>query len=131
MTNYRRCLDFLDLKIEVAQDGHISTDVYRKPTATNALLQADSSHLRSTIRGIPIGQFSRLRRICSEDIQFENQAKELTRRFEARGYSTRYIKRGYMRAKRATRNELLYKQRKECMDKEKQEYVFYASLSFL
>ncbi|CAJ0958401.1 unnamed protein product [Ranitomeya imitator] len=117
-----RSLDFLDLKITVTQEGCISTDVFRKPTATNALLQADSSHLKSTIRGIPIGQFLRLRRICSEDKQFEHQATDSTQRFMARGYSSRCINRGYIRAKRSTRDELLYKQKQETKGEEENQH---------
>ncbi|CAJ0955519.1 unnamed protein product [Ranitomeya imitator] len=103
-----RCLEFLDIWVETASDGSVCTDVFRKPTSTNSYLHAESSHPVSTIRGIPIGQFLRVKRICSNDILFEKQCEELTRRFEDRGYSRRMIRRGYRRAKSTTRNELLY-----------------------
>ncbi|XP_069615893.1 uncharacterized protein [Ranitomeya imitator] len=70
---------------------------------------ADSSHPISTVRGIPVGQFLRARRICSDDHKFESQAIDLARRFTQRGYSKRMIKRGYIRASRTARNQLLYK----------------------
>ncbi|XP_073417787.1 uncharacterized protein [Dendrobates tinctorius] len=69
---------------------------------------ADSAHPGSTIRGIPIGQFLRARRICSKEESFERQAVDLTRRFLDRGYSKKMIKRGYLRATKTTRNNLLY-----------------------
>ncbi|XP_077112960.1 uncharacterized protein LOC143768157 [Ranitomeya variabilis] len=70
---------------------------------------ADSSHPISTVCGIPVGQFLRAQRICSDDINFERQAMDLTRRFTERGYSKRMIKRGYLRAAKTSRNQLLYK----------------------
>ncbi|CAJ0917029.1 unnamed protein product [Ranitomeya imitator] len=103
-----RSLEFLDIWVETASDGSVHTDVFRKPTSTNSYLHAKSSHPENTIRGIPIGQFLRVRRICSNDILFEKQCEELTTRFEDRGYSRRMIRRGYRRAKTTTRNELLY-----------------------
>ncbi|CAJ0919146.1 unnamed protein product [Ranitomeya imitator] len=41
------------------------------------------------IRSVPVGQFLRLRRICSSDADFEARADELRQRFVARGYSRR------------------------------------------
>ncbi|KAM4012635.1 uncharacterized protein ACNLHF_004665 [Anomaloglossus baeobatrachus] len=105
---YGRRLEFLDLQIEVLDDGFIHTDVYRKPTATNSLLHASSSHLPSLIHGIPIGQFLRAKRICSSEMTFESQSKDISRRFMERGYSRRSIKNGYKRAKNCNRNDLLF-----------------------
>ncbi|XP_077111241.1 uncharacterized protein LOC143767105 [Ranitomeya variabilis] len=70
---------------------------------------SDSSHPISTVRGIPVGQFLRARRICSDENNFEKQAMDLTRRFTERGYCKRIIKRGYLRASKTLRNQLLYK----------------------
>ncbi|XP_077137865.1 uncharacterized protein LOC143804003 [Ranitomeya variabilis] len=70
---------------------------------------SDSSHPSSTIRGIPIGQFLRAKRICSNEENFNKQAIDLTSRFLDRGYSKRIIKRGYQRAVKLTRDQLLYR----------------------
>ncbi|CAJ0957844.1 unnamed protein product [Ranitomeya imitator] len=102
-------LNFLDVEIQVTAAGILNTDVYRKPTATNTLLHAQSSHLQSTIRGIPIGQHLRIKRICSTEENFQKQARELYSRFRERGYSHRTIRHGYHRARGASRNALLYK----------------------
>ncbi|XP_077112938.1 uncharacterized protein LOC143768136 [Ranitomeya variabilis] len=70
---------------------------------------SDSSHPPSIIRGIPIGQYLRAKRICSNEENFNKQAIDLTGRFLDRGYSKRAIKRGYQRAAKASRDQLLYR----------------------
>ncbi|CAJ0957019.1 unnamed protein product [Ranitomeya imitator] len=89
-----RTLEFLDIKISASSPGVLHTDVFCKPTATNSFLRADSSHPRSMIKGIPIRQFLRKRRIL--------------RRFQQRGYSNRTIRQSYRRTLQTTRNQLLY-----------------------
>ncbi|XP_075132018.1 uncharacterized protein LOC142204604 [Leptodactylus fuscus] len=88
-------------------EGFISTDVFRKKTSTNALLHASSSHYYKIKQAIPTGQFLRLKRICSSDFQFEEQAADLMNRFRARGYSNKDIKKGYLRAKHTPLSSLL------------------------
>ncbi|CAJ0968367.1 unnamed protein product [Ranitomeya imitator] len=122
-----RCLEFLDLWIEASEDGVIHTDIYRKPMATNSYLMADSAHPISTIRGIPIGQFLRARRICSDPGAFERQCQDLTRRFEDRGYSRRMIRRGYKRALSTTRDQLLYGGGKTVTNEDKSQVRFISS----
>ncbi|XP_069605745.1 uncharacterized protein [Ranitomeya imitator] len=100
-------IDFLDIKIMRSKDGEIQTDVFCKETSVNALLHSTSAHTGSTIRAIPVGQFLRMRRICSGDEIFERQARDLTERFQDRGYSNRVIKKGYFRARASSRNQLL------------------------
>lgn len=48
--------------------------------------QLHPEHLR---KGIPKGQFLRVRRNCSDDNDFKMEAADLTRRFQARGYPGR------------------------------------------
>ncbi|XP_040293005.1 uncharacterized protein LOC121004741 [Bufo bufo] len=100
-------VEFLDIMITKGSDGHLSTDLFRKSTAVNALLHASSAHHPNTIRAIPTGQFLRTRRICSSDKQFEQQAGVLTQRFLERGYQYNTIQRGYERAKKTSRDSLL------------------------
>lgn len=75
----------------------LQTDVHRKDTA--ALLHATSAHPDSTINAIPTGQFLLMRRICSQDTDFEKLAEKLEQWFMERGYSKRSIKRACKRAK--------------------------------
>ncbi|CAJ0943145.1 unnamed protein product [Ranitomeya imitator] len=80
-------IDFLDVTIKRGPTGVINTDIFRKETSTNTLLHASSGHPAHMIRSIPVGQFLRLRRICSSDCDFEKRADELRGRFRERGYS--------------------------------------------
>ncbi|XP_069621235.1 uncharacterized protein [Ranitomeya imitator] len=105
-------IDFLDISLEVDSFSTIQTDVFRKETSVNSLIHATTAHSHSTVRAVPVGQFLRVRQISSTDQKFENQALDLKRRFEQRGYSQRCIKNGYNRAKSVSRDSLLYHKRK-------------------
>ncbi|XP_056408621.1 uncharacterized protein LOC130313384 isoform X2 [Hyla sarda] len=108
----RECIEFLDILIKCNTHGSLSTDVYRKPTATNLLLHAASSHTPSTIKAIPTGQFLRIRRICSSDDDFKKQSAILTERFLQRGYSRRSLKKAYQKAQHVHREDLLQGRKK-------------------
>ncbi|XP_071985630.1 uncharacterized protein [Engystomops pustulosus] len=103
----RHNIEFLDILFDVDDLGNVSSNVFRKTTSSNTLLHANSSHPHKLIESIPIGQFLRIRRLCSNDEDFETQSKDLSQRFRERGYSDRAIKKGYMRAKHTPRKELL------------------------
>lgn len=92
--------------------GYIQTDLYRKKTAVNSLLHAESSHPLPLIKSIPVGQFLRAKRICSKNEDFEKQATQLTNRFRARGYHPKWIEAGYKRARGSERNQLLVEKQK-------------------
>ncbi|XP_071989322.1 uncharacterized protein [Engystomops pustulosus] len=62
------------------------TPARRKQTATNSLLSFTSFHPKHLRQSIPVGQFLRLRRNCSDIADFRKHAKDLTGRFRARGY---------------------------------------------
>ncbi|CAJ0946781.1 unnamed protein product [Ranitomeya imitator] len=99
-------IEFLDVILKRGVNGNICTSIYRKPTATNVLLHATSAHPQHMIRSV--GQFLHLRRICSTQMIFEQEAEKLKTRFREHGYSNRAIKRAYHRAKWSNRNSLLY-----------------------
>lgn len=103
----RTNIDFLDLMLQVNDEGFVHSDLQRKPTATNSLLHAESSHPKHLIRNIPVGQFLRIRRICSTEEYFEKRATELQHRFSERGYNQYDIKRAYSRAKKTLRALLM------------------------
>ncbi|CAJ0929934.1 unnamed protein product [Ranitomeya imitator] len=89
---------FLDLNI-VCQEGVISTCLYRKPTATNTVLEYHSFHPPHTKRGVPVGQFLRTRRNCTQDGDFRKEAQDLTLRLKRRAYPNKCISQAYQRAR--------------------------------
>lgn len=62
-------LSFLDLSISIV-NCRLVTKTFRKQTTANTLLLASSHHPPSLIRGIPIVQFLRIRRNCSNEVAY-------------------------------------------------------------
>ncbi|OCT95432.1 hypothetical protein XELAEV_18013121mg [Xenopus laevis] len=89
-------IDFLDLKL-MSKSSEIVSTVYRKKSAGNSLLRADSCHPKHIFKAVPIGQFQRLRRNCMQ----------LRDRFLARGYPLSLLEIAFVRALREDRNALL------------------------
>ncbi|CAJ0943345.1 unnamed protein product [Ranitomeya imitator] len=108
-------VNFLDLNV-ACQDGVLSTGLYRKPTATNNLLEFRSFHPSHTKKGIPVGQFLRTRRNCTRDEDFYREAQDLTKRFKKRTYPNKYISQAYQRAKGQSQVALL-QPREKILDK--------------
>ncbi|CAJ0947054.1 unnamed protein product [Ranitomeya imitator] len=97
---------FLDLQVTM-ENGSLSTRLCRKPTATSSLLKYRSFHPAHTKRGVPIGQFLRARRNCTEDNDFQVEARDLTSRLKGRNYPRRCISVAYERARSNTQASLL------------------------
>ncbi|KAM4034840.1 LOW QUALITY PROTEIN: uncharacterized protein ACNLHF_021544 [Anomaloglossus baeobatrachus] len=85
-------LPFLDVLIEKSNEGNIVTSTHRKETATNSLLRWESGHPFALKKGIPKGQFSRIKRNCSNEEKCLLQFNDLENRFRERGYPNRVIK---------------------------------------
>ncbi|XP_075688588.1 uncharacterized protein LOC142657444 [Rhinoderma darwinii] len=122
-------IDFLDVSIEVDTERVLQTDVFRKETSVNSLLHATSAHVYSTINAVPVGQFLRMRRICSSETKFENQSRDLEERFRERRHSRRCIKQGYRRAKTTERKHLLYPLGVKNKEKEKNTNSFISTFN--
>ncbi|XP_077117394.1 uncharacterized protein LOC143773978 [Ranitomeya variabilis] len=106
-------VEFLDVLVRRGPDGLLSSDAFRKVTAVNSVLHASSSHPPHVVNAVPTGQFLRIKRICSNSLDFEARAKKMKTRFLERGYSKRSIKRAYNRARNTDRNQLLYSSNKK------------------
>lgn len=100
-------MDFLDVLLSMDDDGFISSNLFRKSTATNILLHATSSQPKPLIHNLPVGQFLCLKIICSKEEFFEQKSTELHLRFRERGYPTHSINRAYWRAKQSQHKELM------------------------
>ena len=69
-------LPFLDLCLKPVSDRLLTSEHY-KETDTHSYLNYTSSHPVRCKNSIPYSQFLRLRRICSEENDFENKSKEM------------------------------------------------------
>ena len=78
-------LAFLDIKLSINDNG-LSTSVHYKPTDSHNYLLHSSSHPQHVKNAIPFSQFLRLRRLCSDDTDFNNKCEEMCQFFKKRGY---------------------------------------------
>lgn len=89
--------------------GQIHTSLFRKKTAGNTILRAESSHPRPLVQSIPYSEYLRLKRNCSQEVDFKTEAKALRDRLLLRGYSRKCLKKAYNKAVAKDRIDLLYK----------------------
>lgn len=89
---HKKKLSFLDLQITL-EKGQLSTCTFRKETADNTLQHATSHHPHWLKNGIPVGQFLRIKRNCTEAADYRLESLDLYARFRERGYSHRQIRR--------------------------------------
>ena len=92
-------ISFLDTWVHKdIENNRLYTSLYTKPTDANNFLHFDSAHPTHCKRGIPFGQFLRIRRICIEDRDFIKHACVKGAHFRARGYPLDLIIEGLIRA---------------------------------
>ena len=103
----RDSISFLDVQVSVGEGGVLSTDLFCKPTDTHQYLHKKSCHPWHTKKAIPYGQALRLRRICSEDRQFQERVGELAGWLKDRGYEESLVNEQIDRVRRLDRTTLL------------------------
>jgi hypothetical protein len=81
--------------------------LYTKPTDTHNYLLYNSCHPSHTKKSLPYSQFLRVKRICTNLKDFENNAKILMSHFQRRGYPKDLVDEAYSLASQKDRNELL------------------------
>ena len=99
-------LPFLDMYL-IPRDDRIATSIYYKETDSHSYLNFMSSHPFKCKAAIPAGQFLRLRKICSEDDDFEESATAMESFFLARGYPVPLVREGKRKAASTPRALLL------------------------
>ena len=68
-------IDFLVTTVKFGLDRGLITTLFSKPTDTHLYLEYSSAHPQSVLTKGPFGQYLRLRRICTLDLDFEANAK--------------------------------------------------------
>ena len=105
--NSRLSVNFLDTVVSIRDDRSIKTSLYVKPTDGASYLHFNSAHPKHCIRGIPYGQFLRIRRICSDDNDFFDHCVNKGRQFIERGYSPAFVSNAFYNALEKQRDSLL------------------------
>ena len=99
-------VNFLDLTISV-DSGRLSTSIDNKEIDSRSYLLYSSSHPSKCKDSIRYAQFKRLRRICSNDNDFNAKADEMWSFFKNRLYPDRTINQAKQRVSTMDRNEAL------------------------
>ena len=109
-------LVFLDIKISINDNG-LSTSVHYKPTDSHNYLLHSSSHPQHVKNAIPFSQLLRLRRLCSDDADFNNKCEEMCQFFKKRGYPDSAVTTGKHRAQEIDRETALQTSQNEETDR--------------
>ena len=105
-------VSFLDISVSL-RNGVLHTDLHTKSTDSHAYLRRDSCHPAHVKKNLPYSQFLRLRRLCSDEAQFQKRCDELERHLSARGYAGESVRAGRERASSKSRQETLsYRERR-------------------
>ena len=83
-------VDFLDITV-VNNNGVLTTTLYTKPTDAHLFLNKSSDHPPHVIKNLPRGQFIRIRRICSDKLDYLKQSRKHAQFFIERGYNANKI----------------------------------------
>ena len=97
---------FLDINISV-QDNKLATSVHYKPTDSHSYLLYSSSHPSHVKDSIRYSQFLRLRRLCSEDSDFNSKCDEMSNFFSERGYPDSILSKALNRVQNVNRESVL------------------------
>ena len=105
-------LPFLDLCVSIS-NNRVSTTIHYKATDTHNYFEYTSSHPTHCRNAIPFSQFLRLRRICSDDGDYDIKSAEMASFFDYRGFPKNLITTSRQRAKGISRERALRKSNRE------------------
>lgn len=83
-------VSFLDILV-YKKENKLCSNLFRKSTDRNSILHGQSYHPLPLKKSLPISQFNRIRRICTTDQDYEEQAEDMERRFLERQYKEQWI----------------------------------------
>ena len=100
-------LTLLDTVVYTDKNRRIHTTLYTKPTDTGNYLHSRPSHPKHLKENLPYSQALRLKRICSEEIEYHKNCTKMRDNFIERGYSRSLITNQIEKANKKSRNETL------------------------
>jgi len=105
-------IPFLDTLVKLDR-GTLTTDLYTKPTDSHNYLYYNSAHPQRCKDSIPYSQFLRIRRICSDNKDFDRHVVNLASHFLRRKYPIETIKDAALLAREQDRDTLLTQTERE------------------
>ena len=106
-----KIIQFLDLEISLEYQK-ISTKTFFKPVDRNSYIPTDSCHYDPWLINVPKGQLTRIRRNCTDDNTFMDQAKFVGSKFTQKGYSEDFIQLKIEEVKNVSRENLISDKKK-------------------
>ena len=107
MEKSKESIHFLDTTVRKDKNNILYTDLYTKPTDSHNYLRYDSAHPPHCKRGLPYGQFLRLRRMCTQESDFEKHATAMKQNFIERGYPKKQLNENVKKCTQTNRVDLL------------------------
>ena len=102
-----RQLEALDLRLHLDDHNRIAFTLFRKPTDGHQFLHFHSDHPMHIKRSLPYSQLLRVRRNCSDNRDYEMEARKLLQRFLHRGYPRQLLCEAKRKAAERCRTSLL------------------------
>ena len=99
-------LNFLDTTVYI-KNNRLYTKTYKKPSDRASYLHHTSYHPFALKKNIPYGQALRMKRINTEQKEYERSINNLKTSFLKRGYKEKELEEHFHRASNKDRNELL------------------------
>jgi hypothetical protein len=97
-------INFLDVTI-YKKDNKLCSKLFTKPTDAHLYLRYDSCHPRHNRNSIPYSQFTRLKRIHTEDTAYNHSANKLELYLKNRRYPLKLIKQSREKAESTVNNQ--------------------------
>ena len=108
-------LEFLDVLISIQNDEserRITTSVYSKPANVHQYIMPNSSTPKSSLQGIAKGVARRIRRICSDEADFQDKSKLYQKRLIDRGYNEAFTANEFSEVAKMQRKTALTRKQK-------------------
>lgn len=102
----REQIHYLDVTV-MKGATNFYTKAYFKPSDRNSYIPIQSGHHPRWLRNIPKGQFMRIRRNCTEDTDYYDQASLIKQRFVEKGYKESSLNHIMQEVGNTTQNNLL------------------------
>ena len=112
----KNSLAFLNIKLSI-NNNSLSTSVHYKPTDSHNYLLHSSSQLQHVKNAIPFSQFLRLRRLSSDDTDFNYKCEDMCQFFKKRGYPDSTVTTGKHRAQEINQETALQTSQNEETDR--------------
>ncbi|OCT80567.1 hypothetical protein XELAEV_18027379mg [Xenopus laevis] len=105
-------INFLDVTIQ-KENGYLKTDLYKKETDHNSLLQYSSFHPPSLKNNLPKTQCKRVKRITTDEHKGNIRMEEMKNRFLQRGYPEALLDACMQEVKDIPKNKLIEQKEKK------------------